>query len=640
MRFALQFVALANQQTPSRTHRALHRVVVAMSHARSAALSDQIERWSTYCTKDARNNERNTAFRVEITSSDMQQLAGLLMMHNMDLKSSVRASILILHNAPGTSVAKQASLQMLEMMFDAYRALMLDKAAPEFDLAEQRGRRRMRLSFFDDIEFGQVLHHKWYIQHALDVNSTLHRNWHTLEQCMTRSAASYKASSDIHSSEHSEQAVVPSDLPSCARVQHLMRELVERMRKCERQSVLIEQSKKLQRREHDAIELLQHSSDRLDLVGANLSLIHDLLKQPKLLTTQETFQFTMQYYCTQLEAMFKRSALDACRAHIQMELDSNEAELRAHDESTLALESAVLEYLDQAHADKVLKSLLKEIDALMLDLDAVKTLLREPISGQHALHPSLIKHGATLRPPRESLDIAQQSVLIAEAHRDVLALVRELTQHLHDRKTKLSESLAKHDGVQADVLQRFTTELRKSENNCMMGDVFVNRLHVLEQLKTTTSSSGFMGAFTNRWRDALLQSLKSHADQIHEMPRAGTQRFLDKMQSLSDVFVQDIGPSRRRAMQTPHDWRVLVLNIQSLLQCRELVHAQNASLVCELATELSPSDDFVLPRDWIARLPSHEHFIDLAKRRHRLPTFSLLYEFLRDTLGDTSSSPV
>lgn len=609
--------ASPGQRKPKSSHK--HRAPQQL-----CKLSEQLEAWAKYCARDARNAERNASHKREIGNDDVDQIAIALRSCLVKPDTAVHTAILLLHQNSKISIAHASSLQMLELLFASYRSVMLDKAAPAFNLAEQRGRPRIRRAFFDEVTFEQLLQCSFYKQYAMDVHSPLHRSLHRLMKSLQQPA----------SSVCTEQA--SSDMPPTLVVESMMQQLVERVRKCERQVVLLAQAQLLVRREAACSQSMQQCVDRMDLV---IKKLHDTRHVLPFEPQVGSFETAASAWISGWIITIRDQSRERIRAKLESELRQFEDQLRSQREQYTDLERAAQQRFDQASAAFVIETLEAECRALLLDMRSCLKLLVEPEHNSEQLHPTLVRHGNTLAVPPPTGGMPVRHTDIAAAHADVVPSLQHLVTQLEAAHETFLEAGRTQSGLLPDVDRKYTQEVRLANFRAMQCDLLVLQLQVLEQLKPTANSETFLDTFTRRWREAPTQLLQDRLHRTSLEPQPAKHRLVQQVQNMRDTFSTQIGPSRRKTMELPNVWSRAILSVQRLLQARESANTHIAQLGCELDTDLEPKqEDFVLPRDWITRLPFQQKWMDQCKERNQLPTFKFLYQFLAQRLQHNLAS--
>lgn len=594
---------------------------------RPEKLSDQLEAWSKYCARDARNAERNATHRREIGNNDVDQIAVALRACLVKPDTAVHTAILLLHQNSKISIAHAASLQMLELLFASYKNVMLDKAAPAFNLAEQRGRPRIRRAFFDEVTFEQLLQCSFYKQYAMDVHSPLHRSLHRLLDSMQQPASRSSAS---------QQDQASSDMPPMQTVQNMLSQLVERVRKCERQLTLLAQAHMLAHRENECSQRMLQCVDRMDLV---IKKLHDTRHVLPFEPQVGAFETAASAWLGSWLITIRDLPRERIRAKLESELLQFEEQLRSQRDNYTDLERAAQQRFEQASAVFVIDTLESECRALLLDMRRCLQLLAQPEPDSEKLHPDLVRHGNTLAVPPPNGGLLVRQTEVAAAHADINPALVHLVKQLDAAHAQFVEAKRTQSDLLPDIDRRYTQEVQLANFRALQCDLLVLQLQVLEQLRPTANSETFLDTFTRRWRDAPLKLLQDRMHQTALEPQPSKQRLVQQVVHMREVFASQIGPSRRKTMELPNVWSRAILSVQRLVQARHSANTHVSQLGCELETQLETSqEDFVLPRDWITRLSFQQKWMDQCKQRNQLPTFALLYAFLAQRLQHNLAS--
>lgn len=600
---------------------------IRIASPRAEKLSDQLEAWSKYCARDARNAERNATHQREIGNDDVDQIGIALQACLVKPDTAVHTAIMLLHQNSKISIAHASSLQMLEMLFASYRSLMLNKAAPAFNLAEQRGRPRIRRAFFDEVTFEQLLQCSFYKQYAMDVHSPLHRSLHRLHLALQQPMSK-------NSSQPDSRTIC--DMPPTQVVEAMLKLLVQRVRKCERQVTLLSQAHMLMRRENECSRNMQQCVDRMDLV---IKKLHDTRHVLPFEPQVGSFETAASAWLGSWLITIREQSRERIKSKLESELQQFEEQLRSQREQYTDLEHAAHKRFEQASAVFVIETLESECRALLLDMRACLKLLAQPEPDSEQLHPDLVRHGNTLTVPRPNGGIQVHHTEVANAHADITPALMHLIKQLEAAHAQFLEAQRTQTGLLPEIDRKYAQEVRLANFHALQCDLLVLQLQVLEQLKPTANSETFLDTFTRRWREAPTQLLMQRKSQVSLEPQAAKQRLVQHVQHMRETFSNEIGPSRRKTMDLPNVWSRAIQSVQRLVQARESANQHISQLGCELETQLETSqEDFVLPRDWITRLPFQHKWIEMCQKSNTLPTFALLYTFLAQRLQQNLAS--
>lgn len=615
----------AMMQQAARRHKRKHSAerVHNLKHPDHLRLSDELQEWAKQCIVSAKKLELKNTHKREIGNSDIEQLAIILKNHLIHISTPVRTAILLLHNQPKRSMPMQTSLQVLENLFDSYRSLLLDKAGSAFNLAEQRGKSRIRQSYFDNITFEQLLHTSFYVQHAEDKYSTMHRALSRLEAAMQNTCDSTTRESDSDRIRALNAGL--NEMPPAHRVEQLMNTLLERVRKCERQCTLILQSRQLCVREKECLIQFQLSRDRIDLVSKQLHQNSDLLHFGQ---DSRIFEIHAAQWLHHWHSTLQTATREQIRKQLHNELQMHENALRSKGLGHAELQQTALMLFDQQHSVKVMRVLEQECKVLREEMQQCYQLLRNPIESQSPLHPNLVRHGARLNLPQPTQHLDLKHVDIKQAHSDMLPALKQLCAQLDQAATHVQQASQKHQGVQTSVQESFDQAMRKATMQAMETDLLVFKLQVLDQLQPSANQETFMDNFTRRWREKPLLIISEQQNTLDQVQQNSLHSLSQQVQQWRELGESQLGSTRVRAMNLPEQWSIAIAQMQERIALRENTNAYNGSMQCDLETQMNADDDFLLPMDWISSLPKSNDYLRWVRNRHAMPSFSYLYTFL------------